>query len=91
MATPAGDMDDRMTRVEYAIWGLQGNNGLTSDVRALRADLAAWQKAETQRREEESDKQRARDRTSLLAAITAILSLLGIIVTLVIVLQGVPS
>lgn len=81
--------DERLKRLEYAVWGLRGDNGLVSDVRAIRASIEANEKAEQMRRDEETKSQRARDRTALLSAITAIISLLGIIVTLVLVLQSV--
>jgi hypothetical protein len=40
------DMDDRVKRVEYQLWGLNGTNGLVSEVRGLRTDMNRWREAE---------------------------------------------
>lgn len=53
------DLEDRVQRVEYAIWGLQGNNGLMSEMRGLRKDLSDYRAEEAARREREAAERRA--------------------------------
>lgn len=97
--TPAGnlvepaDADDRLMRLEHAIWGVQGDNGLTRDVRAIKRAFYAYvederkrRENEAERREEEAERQRGRDRATVLAAVSSCIGLVGVIVTLVIVL-----
>jgi hypothetical protein len=62
-----------VTRLTYQMWGLNGSNGLVSEVRALRQEIKADRKLREQEREEiEGDeKQRRRDRRLLLFGMTS--------------------
>jgi hypothetical protein len=76
------DLEDRIQKVEYAIWGLRGDNGMMSDVRGLRGDLSAFIAAETRRREDEAKTQRSRDRALVTLLITVLITLLGVVAAL---------
>lgn len=74
--------DDRVQRLEYALFGLRGDNGLISEVRQLRAEFARYREDERERREEERRDKRTERRWQIgtaLAIITAILTAASII------------
>lgn len=75
-------MDERVTMLEHAMWGVRGDNGVVSDLRELTTEVKSWRAEETARREAEADKARSRDRTMLVLAVTSAISLLGIVVLL---------
>lgn len=57
-----------MTRLEYQVWGLNGSNGLVSEVKGLRRELKEDREARVREAEaiEGDEKQRRRDRRLLL-------------------------
>jgi hypothetical protein len=55
-----------VTRLTYQMWGLNGSNGLVSEVRGLRADIHRWREEEEERREEVS-RERVRNRLTIIA------------------------
>lgn len=76
-------------RLEHGVWGVLGDNGLTSEVRALRSDFGAFVRSEQQRRDDEAKDQRSRSRAINAAAVSSVIALIGVIVTLVVVLTTV--
>jgi hypothetical protein len=54
------DLEERMNRIEYAIWGFNGDNGLLAEFRSFRREISRWRREERERREEEA-KQARRD------------------------------
>lgn len=73
------DIEERMRRMEYAIWGLRGDNGMVSDIRAIRE----WQVAEDKRREEDELDRLAGQRAVILALLAAVIALIGTVASLV--------
>jgi hypothetical protein len=76
------DADDRLKKLEYQMWGLNGTNGVVGQLRGLREDLNSWrmaelQKAEQARKERKSDV-RWRIGTAI-AIVSAILVAAGIV------------
>lgn len=96
------ELEDDVTALQHAMWGVKGDNGIITDVRELKRAFYAYidaeqkrreehAKAEQARREEENQRQRNRDRAMVLAALSSCVGLIGVIVTLVLVLQGAPT
>lgn len=54
------DVEDRIQKVEWTLYGLSGGNGLVGEVRGLRDELHGWREEERQRREEEAKAERER-------------------------------
>ena len=75
----ADDIEERMRRVEYAIWGLRGDNGMVADIKAIRK----WQEGEDRRREGESKDKLSGQRAVILALFAAVIALIGTIASLV--------
>ncbi len=82
------DIEARMSRLEYEMWGLRGDNGVVSEIHGLADEFEKWRVAETQRRLVEADKARSRDRAIMLTAVSSAIGLLGIVATLLVVLGG---
>jgi hypothetical protein len=76
------ELEDRVKRTEYALWGLNGNNGLVSEVRGLRSDMRQWHE-DDERKEREAAAERKRDIrwrvTTAIAIVGAILIAAGIV------------
>lgn len=68
--------------MEYAIWGLKGDNGIVTEIRSLRAEMNGWRMAELQKAET-AHQERKRDIRwrigTAIAIITAILLAAGIV------------
>ena len=73
------DIEERMRRMEYAIWGLRGDNGMVSDIKAIRD----WQIAEDKRREADTKDRLAGQRAVILALLAAVIALIGTVASLV--------
>lgn len=76
------DVEDRVRKIEYAVWGLRGDNGLVSEVRALRIDLQRRFDEEAERRSEEAREKKLDRRWRIgttIAIISAILVAAGIV------------
>lgn len=86
MSADLEKLEDEVTRLKHAMWGVMGDNGVVTDVRVLIAKFDTYIAAERQRRDDETKDQRTRDRAALLAAVTSVIAAIGIIVTLVVVL-----
>lgn len=74
--------EDRLTRVEYAIWGLRGDNGLLSEVRALRQEFQGYRKEEADKRALEIQERKKDFRWrvgTVIAIVSAILVAAGIV------------
>jgi hypothetical protein len=80
--------EDRLTRVEYAIWGLRGNNGMIGDLKDFRKEFEDFMDKEAKRREGEATAQRVRDRNLVVAALGVMASLVAVIVVLVLAVHG---
>lgn len=70
------ELEDRVQRMEDAIWGPFRNNGVVGEVKSLRADVQGWRVEEQKRRE-------SANRALLLALLAALVSLIGTVATLV--------
>lgn len=81
-------MDERLTMLEHAMWGVKGDNGVVTDLRELKLEVRAWRAEETARREADTEKARARDRALIFLAVTTSVGLLGIVATLLTVTAG---
>ena len=57
----AGEVDDRLRKVEYQLWGFRGDNGLVSEVRGLRRDIQQM-RDEQHARDETGREERKKDR-----------------------------
>lgn len=74
--------EDRLTRLEYAIWGLRGDNGLLSEVRGLRLELQNYRENEANRRALEIQERKKDFRWrvgTVIAIVSAILVAAGIV------------
>lgn len=91
MGAPGEPPEGRLKRVEYAIWGLQGNNGMVSDLRGLRREFQQFAAAEAGRREGDVREKARTSRLVALSAMAAVVSLIGVIAMLVVVLVVGPS
>lgn len=70
-------VEDRVRKVEFAIWGLQGTNGLVGDVKAIRRMIEA-QDAEREKREAEERRERKQDRRWWIGTVfVVIMAILG--------------
>lgn len=67
------ELEDRVRRLEYATWGLRGDNGMVSDIKAIRTEL------ERQGREKV-----AASRAVILALLAAIIALIGTIASVLV-------
>ena len=79
--TPNG-LEERLKRLEYAVFGLAGDNGLRSEVRGLRRDLQKWRDAE-EKKDEETARERFRNRLTIFGLV---LIATGTVVTTVVTL-----
>lgn len=84
----ATETEDRVQRLEFAIWGLRGDNGLVSEVKALRKEIEGtnkrldeWREEERDRRESERkavlDEQRRTFRWRLVFGVSVIVAIIG--------------
>jgi acetate kinase len=46
------DMDDRVKKLEYQMWGLNGANGVVGEIRKLRQEMNEWRRAEAEKARE---------------------------------------
>lgn len=71
------DVENRVRKVEFAIWGLQGTNGLVGDVKAIRRMIEA-QDREREKREEAERQERKADRRWWIGTVfVVIMAILG--------------
>ena len=77
----------RLQRIEYAMWGVRGDNGIVTDVRALRDEVKQFIEEEDKRREADSKDRLSGQRAVILALFAALISLLGIVATLIVVVS----
>ena len=82
------ELEDRVTALEHNMWGVRGDNGVVTALRDLTLELRQWKANETERRDELAKEQRGRSRAINAAAISSVVALIGVIVTLVVVLQS---
>lgn len=68
-----------MTRLEHAIWGVRGDNGMVSDIRTIRE----WIEKESDRRESEVRDRINGQRAVILALLAAVVALMGTVASLV--------
>lgn len=47
------DLADRVKRLEYGLWGLNGNGGVAAKVENLQREIHDWREEETARRKED--------------------------------------
>lgn len=73
-------MEEALRKHSYAIWGLQGNNGMVAELRALRTAFEARNVADAERREQEYKDRRRTYLTVALALFAAFISALGTLV-----------
>lgn len=85
------DLEDQVTALRHAMWGVMGDNGVVTDVRELIGKFDRYVAAEQRRRDEDAKEQRNRSRATVTAAVAAVISLIGVIITLVVVLQTAPT
>lgn len=72
-----------VTKLDHALFGVMGDNGLVTEVRELRARFFAFVDAARQEKIDKAQDDRRRDRTLMLAAVSAVIGMLGVVVTLV--------
>ena len=82
------ELRSAVVALQHAVWGVRGDNGINADLRELTRKVDAWMEIETNRRETLAKEQRNRDRAVVIAALTSVAGMVGVIITLVIVLQG---
>ena len=80
------ELEDRVTALEHTTWGVRGDNGMVLAVRELTVEVRTWKADEQRRRDEEAKEQRSRSRATVTAAVSSVIALIGVIVTLVVVL-----
>lgn len=87
------DEQELLTRLNYAVFGVRGDNGILGRMDSLDRKFDAYVAAEEARRtddlrreKEKEEKEAARARNSSIAAIAAVTGLLGIVTTLIVVL-----
>ena len=68
-------LEDRVTALEHTTWGVKGDNGMAVALRELRDELRAAKADELRR-----------SRAAVTAAVSSVVALIGVIVTLVVVL-----
>ena len=76
------EVEDRVQKMEYAIWGLSGNNGLVSQLRLLRQEMNDWRLAELQKQEQARKERKSDIRWRIgtaIAVVSAILVAAGIV------------
>lgn len=82
-------MDDEqehlLTRLNYAVFGVTGNNGIRGDLTNFRREFTAYVAAEAQRREDETKDKLRKDRALAIASISSVVGLIGIVATLLVV------
>lgn len=83
------DLDKRLTMTEaevrnlsFAMFGLEGTNGMRSEVKALRAEFQNYVHAEQARRDGEAKERLSGQRAVILALLAAVISLIGTIAAL---------
>ncbi len=82
-------LEDRVTALEHTTWGVKGDNGMVSAVRELTAEVRLWKADEVRRRDELAKDEKSKARAINAAAVSSVIALIGVIVTLVVVLQSV--
>lgn len=83
---PSLSETERISLIEHTLWGRHGSNGVVGDVKAIRADLQAFIAAEATRREVLARDEVKSKRLIALSAFAAVVSLIGIVATLLVVL-----
>lgn len=83
------ELEDRVTALEHTTWGVKGDNGMVTAVRELTTELRTWKADEIRRRDELAKDEKSRARAINAAAVSSVIALIGVIVTLVVVLQSV--
>ena len=90
---PQDEMDKRITMVEaevrnlsFAMFGLEGTNGIRSEVKYLRKEFQDYVDAEQDRREREQERNQQKDRAVAIASVSSVVGLIGIVATLIVVL-----
>jgi len=76
-------LEDQVKRIAWTLWGITGSNGIVGDLKDFRREFNRFVAKEEERREEEGKAQRARDRNLVLAALSVMAALVGVIVVLV--------
>lgn len=76
------DLDDQVKQIVWTLWGVTGSNGLVGDLKGFRREFAEFIAKEQERRDNDAKAQRVRDRTLVLAALSVVAALIGVIVVL---------
>lgn len=74
--SPGDRVEQRLSDIEAAVFGIRGEGGLVREIRGLRSDFKEWRKEERGRRE-------ANIRQTVISLGAACTALLAVIVTLI--------
>lgn len=78
MARPANppvdeELEEQVRKLSYAVWGFQGNNGIVSDIKAIREEL-----------ERQGREKIAASRAVVLGLLAAVIALIGTIASVLV-------
>ena len=69
--------------------GVKGDNGMVTALRELTIELRTWKADEIRRRDELAKEEKLKARAINAAAISSVIAMIGVIVGLILVIQGV--
>lgn len=76
--TDSTDSDERrLTRLEYAMWGPRGQNGVVGYIKEIDRKLTAYINAEEKRRREEEEEDKGDRRFKLMAGLAIFTAMVG--------------
>lgn len=76
------EMNERLRKLEYQMWGVDGSNGVVSQLKGLRTDLNRWRELEERKEQAARDERKSDVRWRIgtaVAIISAILIAAGIV------------
>lgn len=83
------ELEDRVTALEHTTWGVRGDNGMVTALRELTVELRTWQADEQRRRDDQAKEEKMKSRAINAAAVSSVIAMVGVIVGLILVIQGV--
>ena len=89
MASELEKLEDRVIALEHTTWGVRGDNGMVTALRELTLELRTWKADEIRRRDELAKEEKLKARAINAAAISSVIAMIGVIVGLILVIQGV--
>lgn len=78
--------EELLTRLNYAVFGVRGDNGILGRVDSLDRKFDSYVATEEARRTDDLKREQNKDRMVALSAVSALVAAMGIVVTLVVVL-----